>query len=118
MLLGDMLDFVGGPAGLIHLQNGAIRDSYAFFEHRQEAITNAHPEQILGWFGQNGPEAALRARHLAELPPKWYEGDCVSRLIPDEAPVHFMRFIEPFMDPPDTYGWMELESAMFTSEEL
>ncbi|WP_196893884.1 hypothetical protein [Aureivirga marina] len=95
-ILGSMLEYVGGPAGIIRIKNGKIIDSYGIYfsngeENRYDILQSPikNKEIIFQWFKTNGLESELRNNFLNDFPLGWCDEDFSHKEIPiDESQFH------------------------------
>ncbi len=94
-VLGDMLDFLCGPGGIIRMKNGQIIDSYGIYGEnsmRHKALGSPVKEMhnIFNWFKYGGKEEEIRNEFSEEFPFGWCEGNYSEKIIPiDEDEIKF-----------------------------
>ena len=72
-------DYVGGPAGVVKVENGEIVDSYGFFERLEnisdimKVLENPDAELMYQLFGKNKIEENIRESYLEKNPKCWIE---------------------------------------------
>ena len=94
-ILGDMLDFICGPGGIIRIKAGNIIDSYGIYGEnsiRHKILSSPIEEMhnIFDWFRSGGIEEKLRAKFLDKFPYSWCEGSYSEKIIPiDENKAKF-----------------------------
>lgn len=101
-MLGSCPDFIGGPAGLMRIENGKIIDSYGIGRLKIKSIRKeiiSHPKKfkklIFDWFRIGGKEQKLRNFHLEKFPLNSCDDNFVDRLIPiEDTPSLKNRFEE------------------------
>ncbi|MDF1695327.1 MAG: hypothetical protein P1U56_05830 [Saprospiraceae bacterium] len=90
-ILASCPDFVGGPGGIIRIQNGEIIDSYGIGELniptiRIEILIRPlhYIPLIFNWFKWNGSENDLRMKFCETYPLGWSNDRYADKLIPIE----------------------------------
>ena len=88
-ILGSMLEFVTGPAGLIRIKNGKIIDSYGIWYIDQKGkryeILNSpvkNKEIIFEWFKTDGLESELRSKLSNDFPLDSSTDNFIDKIIP------------------------------------
>jgi hypothetical protein len=74
-------DHISGAAGLVKISNGAITDSYGFFDERQAITEQPDPEIIFNWFGTKKCEETIRQKYLSVFPMIWCDEDFTNNVI-------------------------------------
>ncbi len=72
-VIANSPEYDGGPAGIVKIQKGQIKDSYGFWGKRQETLINPEPELIFEWFKKNGYEEFYRDKRILIQPKKWID---------------------------------------------
>ncbi len=63
-------DFIGGPGGIVKIEDGQILESYGFFGKRQNMLNNPNPDLIFTWFKKGGYEETYRNKKINIHPKK------------------------------------------------
>ena len=88
-VLGSMLDFLCGPAGIFRIKDGKTLDSYGIWgENSRRYKIIADPIEnrfeIYNWFKQAGKESELRMKFISDFPLGSNNDNLVDKLIPIE----------------------------------
>lgn len=113
-VIGSSPEFIGGPAGLVKIENGIILDSYGmaarFGDHSAttEIFENPNPEVLFQCFGKNKLEESIRELYLENHPKRWIDEAYSENIIEftKEEMEKFNDIVSRFKDEQNT--WIEL----------
>lgn len=85
-ILASCPEFLAGPAGLLRIKAGSIRDSYGITGIRQRWLETPQPDFLTAWFGKDGREEPLRMAWVDDYPCRWVEENYSDYIIPIDDP--------------------------------